>query len=178
MELNNIYDLLLKFLLLKNITLSQLLVLSFPEGSVGTIDGTFGVFFSKQILLKAPVNVQPCWLSSSRGHWDLGASAGQPWGCWTARDPLGARCSHPAMETSPQHPTPNTSTSLWRELALNLGIIFIHLLPLGVLCPVTPQLLRRRTEPSSALGVGTGAAPGTCPRLCLSRVQTFSPISS
>lgn len=60
---------------------------------------------------------------------------------------------------SPQHPTPHTSTSLWRELALNLGIILIHLLPLGVFCRVTPQLLWRGTEPSSARGVGPGLSP-------------------
>lgn len=69
MEVNIIYDLLLKFLLLKTITLCKLLVLSFPEGSVVTISGlqadlkeqTERIFvFPKQMLFKADVSAQHC----------------------------------------------------------------------------------------------------------------------
>lgn len=160
MEVNIIYDLLLKFLLLKTITLCKLLVLSFPEGSVVTISGLQAELkeqternfvFPKQMPFKAAVSAQHCWLTSSRdGHLDIRASAGQPLGYWTARDPAGPWCSDPCHGNQPSASYTSYFNPLWRELPLNLGIIFVHLLPLGVLCLETLQLLRRRTEPSSA----------------------------
>lgn len=162
MEVNNIYDLLHKFLLLKNTTLSKLLVLSFPEGSVGTIDRTSG-FFPKQILSRASVRVQHCRLTSSRGHLFIRASAAQPWGIDQLRPCHGNQpsASYSSYPNLPLEGTP-----------LNLGIILVHLLPLGC----SAWTLRSCRGAGRSRALHTRAVPRTAQAVPIS-VQTFSPIS-
>lgn len=187
MEVNIIYDLLLKFLLLKTITLCKLLVLSFPEGSVVTISGlqaelkeqTERIFvFPKQMPFKAAVSAQHCWLTSSRdGHLDIRASAGQPLGYWTALNPVGPWCSDPCHGNQPSA----SYTSYFNPPLERTPSEFRHNLRSSLTSwsalPGDSAAAAAQDGAELCTQVGTGAAPEPCPGLCLSCVQTFSPIS-
>lgn len=136
-EVNNIYDLLLKFLLLKSITLPKLLVLSFPEGSVTTIDRTFVFVQSRQCSKLLSV--------SSTTEWAAPEVTETP---ELVLDTPGA--------TEQLRPCPQL-LHLMGEVALSLGIIFMDLLPLGVLSRCLAAAAQ--DEPSSARGEGTELEP-------------------
>lgn len=179
MEVNNIYDLLLKVLLLKNSTLSKLLVL-FPRGISGVtisalqaeLKNRTDFCFSKGGIVQSCCQC-PAQLQRSLRHQSF---------CWTppgllnSPGPRGCPALRPCHGKQPSHPTPRASASLWRGIPPEFRRTFIHLLPLGVFC----RCLRSccRAGRSRALH-GEGTEPSLSPALrcaCLGcRPSALSP---